>query len=311
MKTAFKLIVCGGLILGALGSFLTGCSDKSDNIPTVWEGIEPLMVQGWAQYASADFSAARQTFLEANQRNAFYLPAYNGLGWCAVRLTNFADAEVQFSFITTSATDTTLLADAYAGLCLSSAIERSVLEISGEGGSEQLQELAQESISRAQIVFDLLGEDYSSTDMDHDSLSSQSLHLLNAQNYFYLQEFEESEAELSAVDPSFVPDQLVIYGTSVSFEAIELVLEEVDQDTSWYLNPLNPGIHNYTEIVPPDSLMQLDYDIIYDGNRIQVFPAEGTLLEEDLEFIVSYVYIEDFAGYLYNLIEYIEELIEF
>lgn len=279
MKTAIKITICGIIGLVMLGFLIVGCEDQSENIPTSWEGIAPLVEQGWTQYAAGDFTDAYQTFLEANQRNAFYLPAYNGLGWCAVRLTDFADAEIQFSFITTLANsadtaEVKLLADAYAGLCLSSTIKRSVLEISGEGSPEQLQSLAQESIQRASYVFNLVGESYASWEQNHDSLTSESLHLLNAQNYFYLQEFENSEAELSVVDPDFVPSQLSTYGTSVNDEIVSLHREVVDQDTSWYLTPANPGIHNYTEITPPAlyyPLNYLQYQVIYSENSIQVF----------------------------------------
>ena len=95
------------LCLAVVGSFFTGCEDKSDDIPTYspggddFQAIWSLMDDGWNHYANGDFEDAQDFFRSANQRNANYLPAYDGLGWCAVRLNDFVDAEIQFSFITT------------------------------------------------------------------------------------------------------------------------------------------------------------------------------------------------------------------
>lgn len=271
----FRRIAC--LLWGASVLWLGGCSDKSENIPTSYNSINDLMTLGWDQYNAENFAEARARFREANQRNALYLPAYNGLGWSAVRLADFADAEIQFSFITTLAdpvAEKELLADAYAGLCLSAAIQRSVLEISGEGGAEQLQALASQSIQRSQMVFQLMGETYAPT--EHDvGFGSHNLHLLNAQNYFYLREFESSEAELGFVDPGFVPQQLQIYGTTVSEEPMNLERVVEDQDTSSYLIPVHTGIHHIISIVPPELVNPLNYityDVQYDQNRILLTP---------------------------------------
>ncbi|TKJ40842.1 hypothetical protein CEE37_07725 [candidate division LCP-89 bacterium B3_LCP] len=313
MKALNTKIILTGISLLLLGVFLSACEDQSENIPIAWTSIDDLMTSGWAAYADNDFETAQVYFIEANQRNAFYLPAYNGLGWCAVRLTDFSDAGIQFSFTVTladSGAQPDLLADAYAGLSLSATIERSVLEISGEGSQEELLGLAQESIDMATEVFNLMGEGYAPTEHD-PGFGSETLHLINAQNYFYLQEFESSETELTVVDTGFVNDQLQIYGTDIANEIIELVMVEGEQDTTWYLQPVNLGVHSYTEIVPPGTTYDVSYDVIYDENRIQVIPEAGTQLEEDLQFDVSYVYIDDFAGYLFELIDHINSLIEF
>jgi len=311
MKKMTASAVIAGVALGLIGLSLWGCEDQSENIPTAGDEIAVYMEQGWAEYAAGDFAAARMSFIAANQRNALYLPAYNGLGWCAVRLTNFPDAEVQFSFITTLANDTTqadLLADAYAGLCLSSAIHRSVLEISGENDPVILNGLALQAIQRADSVFALQGENYNPADHD-PNLGSQSLHLLNAQNYFYLQQFESSEEQLAFVDANFVDSLLsqAGYGVAVQNEIIALQMSVVGQDTSWYLSPAHPGIHNVTSASPSAGL---GFEVLYAENKIQVLPEPGVSLSSGMNFTVSYVYIEAFAEYLYLLIERIEELIE-
>lgn len=314
MMKRHTFIACAAISILALGIFFLGCEDQSENIPTSPETIESFMAQGWAYYAADDFVSARESFQEANQRNVLYLPAYNGLGWCSVRMTDFSDAAVQFSFIITladPATEADLLADAYAGLCLSATIERSVLEISGEATQDELNALAQESIDMAQVVFDLFpADDYAPADHD-PGFGSAALHLFNAQNYFYLQEFGNCEAELTVVDTAFVDDQLAIYGTAELNEVITNIMVVVDLDTLWFLYPANLGIHHYTDIVPPDTLWSLDYSVMYDENRIQILPGEGVELQGGLDFIVSYVYIDDFATYLFELINQIENLIEF
>jgi hypothetical protein len=293
---------------------LPGCSDKSDNIPNSYEDIEALMQQGWALYNAGNFTAATSSFREANQRNALYLPAYNALGWSAVRQTNFTDAEVQFSFVTTLAnpqTQVDLLADTYAGLSLSSAIERSVLELGGQTSLAQLAALAQESIDRTGMVFALKGENY--LPAEHDAgFGSHSLHLLNAQHYFYLQDYANSEAQLSIVDPAFVPAQLAIYGQTATDVTIPLSLVEAGGDTTWFLViPANQpqGIHHISQIVPPNPNLNLTYQVQYSQNQIQVFPEPDSPLQDGMNFTVSYIYITNFSEYLYHLIEHIQELI--
>jgi hypothetical protein len=314
MKTSPISILLTVTAFGLLGLALPGCSDQSTNIPTTYDDITVLMQQGWASYNAGNFTAATSSFRDANQRNAYYLPAYNGLGWSAVRQTNFTDAEVQFSFVTTLANPQSqgdLLADTYAGLSLSSAIKRSVLELEGQTSPAQLAALAQESINRSQMVFNLKGELY--VPAEHDSgFGSHSLHLLNAQNFFYLQKYDSSEVQLSIVDPAFVPAQLALYGQTADNVALSLTMTEAGGDTSWFLAlPTNEpqGIHNTTQVVPPDTTLNLTYSVLYSQNQIQVFPAVGSQLQTGMNFTVSYLYISNFSEYLYHLINHIQELI--
>lgn len=320
MRKHLNFAIIAGVSVIVLGIFILGCEDQSENIPTSYQGIDDLMALGWAAYANDDFTTARQYFIEANQRNAYYLPAYNALGWCAVRLTNFANAAIQFSFVTTLAdpvSQADLLADSYAGLSLSATIERTVLEISGEGTPEQFQELTQESISMAQMVFNLFpADDYAPYDNHDPGFGSGSLHLLNAQNYFYLQEFGNSETELSVVDPVFIDSLLTIeeYGTP-DVDTLALTME-VNEDTSWYLTPGNPVVHHVdreSTILPdpawdPDSLQYVVVD--YSVNQVQVIPPPDIELIENMQFILGYVYIDAYAEYLDKLSDRIQELIE-
>ncbi|RJP78664.1 MAG: hypothetical protein C4524_06210 [Candidatus Zixiibacteriota bacterium] len=312
MKNFPQIIRYAGLAPLLLGLFLLGCSDQSEDIPTSFDSITLLMNQGWDAYAAGDFNTAETHFREANQRNAQHLPAYNGLGWTAVRLTNFTDAETQFSFITTLAnpeSDQDIRADAYAGLALSAAIERSVTEIGGEAGEEELNALARQSIDNADIA---LGIDPTYDPADHDpGFGAEGLHLLNAQNYFYLKEIENSEAALSVVDPEFVPNLLATYGTEVLDEATGLDSETAEGDTTWFLPLDNPGVHHFTSLVSADTTLDVEYLVDYEGSRILVIPGPDQGLAEGLGFTVDYVYIEAMAEYLYHLSQRIEELIEF
>ncbi len=270
-------------------ALVSGCDDSSENIPnneqgTGWQGIEELMDAGWNAYNAGNFEDAQEQFRDANERNASYLPAYNGLGWCAVRLNDFVDAEIQFSFITTLADPDSLpdlLADAYAGLSLSATIERLFMEISGEGDETLYQSLMQESIDMANLVFSLVGEDYTPVDHDPD-FNSASLHLMNAQNYFYLQEFANCEAQLSIVDTSFIETQLATYGEFVNGEVIELT-----RDDSWILSPANAALHHLTdEITPPSYLpWEADYEWTYGGNSISVIQSLGEYEEISYEWV--------------------------
>lgn len=314
MKTSPISILTAACCLALLGLGLSGCASKSDDIPTSYNDVGALMQQGWASYNAGNFAAATESFRQANERDAYYLPAYNGLGWSAVRQTNFSDAEVQFSFVTTLASpqsQSDLLADTYAGLSLSSAIQRASLENSGEGSAEELASLAMESISRAQMVFNLKGEAYDPAEHD-PGFGSHNLHLLNAQHWFYLQRYDSSEAQLSIVDPTFVPAQLTIYGELSENNTISLTPDTTAAGVDWYLN-LPEGaplvIHHLTQITQPDPTWNLTFEVLYSQNAIQVFPAAGTQLQPDANFIVSYMYITQFSEYLYNLITHIQELI--
>jgi hypothetical protein len=316
MKTSVTFTLLTAVSFYLLAFSFSGCSDQSDNIPTTYDDINVLMQEGWNHYNAGNFTAATESFRQASQRNAGYLPAYNGLGWSAVRQTNFTDAEVQFSFVTTVDTASAdLQADTYAGLSLSSAIERLALENSGEGTAEQLEVLARESISRTQYVFSLKGESYSPAEHD-PGFGSPDLHLLNAQHYFYLQDFDSSEAELSIVDTAFVPAQLLIYGQSASIDS--MVLNDTNlvagEDTIWFLTipPSQPqGIHHLTQVSMPDTSLHLNlsYDVLYDQNWIQVIPLAGAQLDSGFVFNVGYIYVSNFPEYLFNLIERIQELI--
>jgi len=321
MKNALPYSLTAGLALAMLGLFVLGCEDQSSNIPVQWNEISGLMATGWAQYAAGDYLDAKASFEAAGQRNAQFLPAYDGLGWCAVRLTNFSEAEQQFSFITTLAdpqSEMDLLADAYGGLSLSATIERSYLEITEGGDQETLNALAQQSIDRANTVFDLLGENYHPADHD-TAFGSDGLHLLCAQNYFYLQEYESSEAQLSIVDPDFMPTLLEQVGQEITDTFLPLNQEIIGSDSVWYLLAVDdlgqvtsPGVHTLG-VFPPNLNIE-GYEIEYhwdSQNRIIVHPAAGAELAVGMEIMASYVYLEDFPNYLYGLIEHIEDLIEF
>jgi hypothetical protein len=320
MKKKYPKIMITALSLAVMGSFFLGCEDTSDDIPTYSPGeddlqaIWSLMDDGWDHYSTGGFEDAQDCFRSANQRNANYLPAYDGLGWCAVRLNDFVDAEIQFSFITTLAdpldqADLLLLADAYAGLCLSATIERLFMEIAGELNQAAYDELSQESIDMAELVFSLLGEDYAPADHDPD-FGSQSLHLMNAQNYFYLQDFGNSEAELAVVDPDFVADSLAAkYEVPVADELMELAMEITDSDTAWILTPAFPAIHAIESLEPDDPGTLVSYELNFGLNDITIIPDEGVELEEGDTFTVTYAYIEDLPQYLFDLISRIQSLI--
>ncbi len=315
MNTKIKTIVCATISIAVAFTLLTGCEDSSDSIPNNdqgagWLGIEELMIAGWDAYNAGNFEEAQQQFRDANQRNALYLPAYDGLGWSAVRLGDFLDAAIQFSFITTEAdpaTEGILLADAYAGLSLSAVIERMTLQNNGEGSIEEYEALMVESIEMAEMVFGLMGEDYIPD--GHDlSFGSEALHLMNAQNYFYLQEFGNSEEELSVVDPDFVADQVEAYKADVVGELIEIPETTAFPDMA-SLSPANPAIHHITEIIAPDPAWVFTYEVSFGVNDFDVIPADGTELTGGDEFTVSYSYITDLPQYLDELIEHISSLI--
>jgi len=327
MKNVPLGYLVAGLAITLLSLLVLGCEDQSENIPVQWDEISELMATGWAEYEAGNYLEAKASFEAAGQRNAQYLPAYNGLGWCAVRLTNFDDAEEQFSFITTLAnpeSEASLLADAYAGLSLSAAIERSSLEITEGGDQVALDALAQQSFDRANLVFDLLGENYSPS--DHDTgFGSEGMHLLCAQNYFYLQEYEHAEAQLNIVDPDFIPGLIEQFCATWTADSLFPQSEVVGSDTIWFLLAedntgaiTSPGFHQVSQVSLVDTtdttVVIVGYQLEYhwaSQNRLILEAAEGKAPKASTPFTASYVYYDDFINYLYGLIEHIEELIEF
>jgi len=81
---------------------ISGCSRKSDNIPTAPESVESLINDGWEAFQAGDYDLAILNFEQTLKRNVdpeLSINAYRGLGWTYSRTEKYAQAITNFSFV--------------------------------------------------------------------------------------------------------------------------------------------------------------------------------------------------------------------
>ncbi|MBN2414108.1 hypothetical protein JXQ31_20710 [candidate division KSB1 bacterium] len=103
IKTSTKKICFFVLIsLVFLILMISGCSHKSDNIPTKPESVESLINDGWEAFQAGDYNKAILNFEQTLKRNVdpeISINAYRGLGWTYSRIEKYSQAITNFSFV--------------------------------------------------------------------------------------------------------------------------------------------------------------------------------------------------------------------
>jgi len=95
-KLYIALILATGLL------WLTGCEEKSDDIPTNPTTLAKLVNEGREAFKAGDFAEAIEKFTQALERDVdpeAALEAYQGLGWTYSRVNRPAKAISNFNFI--------------------------------------------------------------------------------------------------------------------------------------------------------------------------------------------------------------------
>ena len=94
MGTTMRVVTCSVVMLSL---FWLACGDDGDSKPEVTE--QQLAAQGWERFEGGDYDGALSKFREALSKNRSYGEAYNGEGWCRLKLdsldvglTSFDDA---------------------------------------------------------------------------------------------------------------------------------------------------------------------------------------------------------------------------
>jgi len=88
--------------LAVLFFMISGCSHKSDDIPTAPESVESLINDGWDAFQAGDYDQAILNFEQTLKRNVdpeLSINAYRGLGWTYSRIEKYAQAITNFSFV--------------------------------------------------------------------------------------------------------------------------------------------------------------------------------------------------------------------
>lgn len=105
-----------------------GCGSSSGPQKTA----EDFAEDGWVKFASENYSAALDDFLEATSMDSEYADGYLGAGWASLYLKRPQDALSHFSIGLSKASDSSTLADLYAGDALTNLeLEQYSLCISG------------------------------------------------------------------------------------------------------------------------------------------------------------------------------------
>ncbi|MBU1650578.1 hypothetical protein KKA00_00035, partial [bacterium] len=73
--------------------------------------------------------------------------------------------------------------------------------------------------------------------------------------------------------------------------------------------PAMAGIHDLLSIISAEAGWDYSSEVEFGNNSIVLTALEGTTFEEDVEFTVIYVYIDNLPQYLYELIDHIQSLI--
>ena len=178
-RAVFLLIV---LISVTLLTF--GCGkDKKPPGPTP-PTTEELTKAGWAKFEDGDYDDAIGNLNSAIETDPNYSEAYCGLGWCYAVLSNDSLSADNFEKCLSFTNPDSITLDAKAGLAF----------------AYQAQKLDTLAIDKAKEV---LTAD-PSWKFSHDTTCSASdLHLLLAECYFAISDFESSLAEVQILNPGF------------------------------------------------------------------------------------------------------------
>ncbi|HDQ00208.1 MAG TPA: hypothetical protein ENN22_13645 [bacterium] len=186
------------LLFSLLIFFIAGC-DIDGGAGTDNFTAQELTEQGWTLFISKNYKSAANKFVEAFGKDPGYTEAYTGAGWAYARSLNLDKAVDSFS---AGIALNTNLADAHAGLAFVYNAQKSY----------------QNSIQSAQQALTI----NANWNFAHDqTLDYQDLHLLMAESYFALLDFNNSLAQVKLLNPAFDVDVTTYEGRSALAAEIE------------------------------------------------------------------------------------------
>jgi tetratricopeptide (TPR) repeat protein len=174
-KTAFVFLVVISVIL-----FTLGCAKKGTKSTPPGEST----AKGWAKFESGDYNEAINNFNSAIAGDPNYSEAYLGLGWSYAVLSNDSLSVKNLEKYLSFPNPDSITSDAKAGLAF----------------AYQAQKECSLAIDKAKEVLSF----NPSWKFTHDTTYSASdLHLLLAECYYALSDFESSLAEVQILNPGF------------------------------------------------------------------------------------------------------------
>ena len=174
------------------------CGSDSGNTPEQ-SSAEELTTSGWLSFEAGEYQVALQKFEDAIQIDNNYIDAYNGAGWSQGRLLNLNEAISNFLHCRDL---DSLFTDASAGLAFVYNAQKNY----------------QSAISHANKTL----SQNSQWDFKHDSqLDFKDIHLLLAECYFAILDFESSLAQVQILNPDFNADLFTFEGRSALAAEIE------------------------------------------------------------------------------------------
>ena len=160
--------------------FIAACGSDGPTGPS----LEDLIQEGWTAFEQGDYDLASTKFTDAIAMSPVSAESYTGLGWSLFRLDNLGRAKSEF---TAGSGKDNPSADLFAGW----AFVQNALKSYADSNTKASQALTQAPTWR----------------FSHDStLDASDLHILKAENYFLIGDFDNSLTEVRLLNPNFNAD---------------------------------------------------------------------------------------------------------
>ena len=190
MKIALRSTLFASLIL-----FHIACGSDGPTGPS----LQDLIQEGWTAFEQGDYATASAKFTEAISMQPDSAESYSGLGWSLFRQDNLDRAKNEF---TAGSSKNNPPADVFAGWAF-------VLNaLKDYHNSNQKADQALAIASAWQFPHD-------------SSLDANDLHILKAENFFLLGEFDSSLVEVRILNPGFDADVTLSDGQAALAGEIE------------------------------------------------------------------------------------------
>jgi tetratricopeptide (TPR) repeat protein len=185
-------------MFGLVLLLIAGCESDNGTTPTEYTAQE-LTEQGWDLFGTVDYLSALEKFEEAISKETNYVEAYCGAGWATARLTDLASS---VSYFSSCISLNSSYVDGHAGLAFVYNAQKKYLSAITSANS---------ALSQNSAWF-----------FQHDeSLNYNDLHLLLAECYFFLLNFENCLAQVKILNTSFTADITTYDGRAALAAEIE------------------------------------------------------------------------------------------
>jgi tetratricopeptide (TPR) repeat protein len=262
------------------------CSDyENQTIPNDYSTVDLLIEEGWNDYQNKDYTLAIEKFEDAASRNAQNTEAYIGKGWSQLRLTNYYQAEIEFNMVLNLAAefdDNESLADGFAGLFIIKNAKRFDVETDPE------QNPTEDDILEMMLEILEMGESALQHDSqyttDHDpEFSSDELHIMLSQSYFYLHRFQESLEHVEFV-----------YGDNVLVNNNFILEDQTETLNPWI--DMNSNISTFTF----DEFSSLSGIMLQNNNCVKIIDIIDE--NESFESVIDslFLYLNEDTNIIFN-----------